>query len=265
MATVGSVAAISDLHGNLPALEAVLREIEQIGPELIVVGGDIATGPMPRETLDAVLALGNRARLIRGNADRELVALWDALARGEEPSDDGMGGLITWAARQVRGEQRDVLASLPQTLEVEIAGLGRTLVCHGSPRSDEEIITAISPEDRLEPMLDAQSATVVVRGHTHVQFDRVVSGRRFVNAGSVGMPYEDRPGAYWALLGPTVELRRTGYDFGVAAGLVRSTTMPGADEFARENILSPPSAADATAHFERLAGAREAAGDGARL
>lgn len=255
---VERVAAIYDLHGNLPALQAVLAEIERIGPELVVVGGDIATGPMPRETLDAVMALGDRARVIHGNADRELVAIGDALDRGDDLGERSREVDI-WAARQITLAERALLTQLPGTLTLDIAGLGRTLFCHGSPRSDEEIITDSSPEDRLKPMLAGLNATVVVCGLTHVQFDRVVGETCIVNAGSVGMPYEDQPGAYWALLGPTVELRRTEYDFDRAADFVRATGMPGADEHARENTLSPPSAGDATAYFEQLASARDAA------
>jgi diadenosine tetraphosphatase ApaH/serine/threonine PP2A family protein phosphatase len=135
-----------------------------------------------------------------------------------------------------------------------VDGLGSVLFCHGSPRSDEEIITAITPPKRLDPMLDGVREQVIVCGHTHVQFDRIVGDRRLVNAGSVGMPYEGKAGiACWALLGPDVELRRSHYDVESAAEAIRASGYPDAEEFVQEYILAPESAEEATAHFEGLA------------
>src|SRR5581483_6849341 len=92
--------------------------------------------------------------------------------------------------------------------------------------------TAISPPEHVEPMLAETAEATVVCGHTHVQFDREIAGRRVVNAGSVGMPYEDLPGARWCLLGPGVELRRTEYDLAAAAALIRTTGLPDPEEMA---------------------------------
>jgi diadenosine tetraphosphatase ApaH/serine/threonine PP2A family protein phosphatase len=103
------------------------------------------------------------------------------------------------------------LAALPLTETIEIDGLGSVLFCHATPRNDEEILTRISPDERWRAALDGVDAGMVVCGHTHIQFDRLAGGTRLVNAGSVGMPYEREPGAYWALLGPDVDLRRTEY------------------------------------------------------
>jgi diadenosine tetraphosphatase ApaH/serine/threonine PP2A family protein phosphatase len=93
----------------------------------------------------------------------------------------------------------------------------------------------------------------VVCGHTHVQFDRLTADKRLANAGSVGMPYEALPGAYWALLGPGLELRRTDYDREAAAEAIRATSFPDAREFAEENVLTIPSGQEATELFERMA------------
>jgi hypothetical protein len=98
---------------------------------------------------------------------------------------------------------------------------------------------------------------VVVCEHTHVQFDRAAAGKRLVNAGSVGMPYEERPGAYWALLGPELELRRTEYDLDAAAAAIRATGFPDVDGLVRDNVLTVPAPAEATEHFERLARAAD--------
>jgi predicted phosphodiesterase len=196
------VAALYDIHGNLPALEAVLAEVEALGVDAVVVGGDVAAGPMPRETLE-VLHARRDARFIRGNADRELAV------GAPEPAGEAARPAWSWLTDHLDDEQREWLAGLDLSLTVDVEGLGAVLFCHGSPRSDEEIITRLSPDERVAPMLTDVAEPVVVCGHTHVQFDRPIDGRRIVNAGSVGMPYQDRPGAYWALLSDVVDLRRT--------------------------------------------------------
>jgi putative phosphoesterase len=224
-----SVAALSDVHGNLPALEAVLEEIGALGVHLVVSGGDIVAGPFPAKTLDALRALGDGVRFVRGNADRD-------------PGE--------WAAAKLTPEQLEFLAGQPETISVDIDGLGRVLFCHGSPRSDEEMITPATPPERVAPMLAGIDARVVVCGHTHMQFDRTIAGKRVVNAGSVGMPYAARPGAYWALLGPGVEFRRSDYDLEAAAARIRATDFPGADDFARGNVLAVPTEQEAIRVFE---------------
>ena len=245
------VAALYDVHGNLPALEAVLAEVDALGVDLVVVGGDVAIGPMPREALERLLALGERVRFVRGNGDREIAA--DPHAAGA-----GLWGQRTrWSAAQLERGERAWLAALPDTQSLDVDGLGPVLFCHGSPRSDEEILTRISSEERVASAVAGVFEGVVVCGHTHVQFDRQVAGKRLVNAGSVGMPYEAEPGAYWALVGPDVDLRRTEYDLEGAAAAIRATGFPGAEELAAENVLTVPSAEEATEQFERLGQASE--------
>jgi predicted phosphodiesterase len=241
------VAALYDVHGNVPALEAVLAEVEALEVNAIVVGGDIAIGPMPREALEGLLRLGERALFLRGNGDREIAE--------DLP---GSGGSLwaertRWSAEQLERGQLAWLAALPDTQSVEVDGLGPVLFCHGSPRSDEEILTRISPEERVAAAVAGVAEHVVVCGHTHVQFDREVAGKRLVNAGSVGMPYEAQPGAYWALFGPDVELRRTDYDLEAGAAAIRATGFPEAEELAAENVLTIPTAEEATEQFERQA------------
>jgi predicted phosphodiesterase len=246
------VAALYDLHGNLPALAAVLADVAAEEPDAIVLGGDLASGPMPYETLARVRTLGPRARSLRGNGDRELVALYDGTA-ADGGETDVWGLRDRWAARQLTRAQRDFLAALPGTLALDVTGLGPTLFCHGSPRRDDEIITRATPEGRLRELLGGIAERVVVCGHTHVQFDRTVDGVRIVNPGSVGMPYEREPGAYWALLGPDVSLRRTSYDVAAAAAQFRGSAFPAADAFVGETFLAGPGPEEATAVLERLA------------
>jgi putative phosphoesterase len=168
------VAVLADLHGNLPALEAVLAELEQEPINLIVVGGDVASGPLPSETIELMRTLTN-ARFVRGNADRGVVAAYD-----DAPLPDWPGPAAQWCAGQLSRAQRDFLASFEDTVRLQVAGIGRVLFCHGSPRSDEEIMTVATPLARLRELLAGVDADVVVCGHTHMQFDRAVDGVRLV-------------------------------------------------------------------------------------
>lgn len=210
------------------------------------------------------MTLGSHVHVIRGNADRELVGDFDRAAEPEAATgEDDLWGLRgAWTAQQITSEQRDFLAGLPETKTFEIAGLGPVRFCHGSPRSDEEIITAATSDARLRRILAGVEEDLVVCGHTHIQFDRVVDATRVVNAGSVGMPYETEPGAYWALLGPEVSLNRTVYDFDAAAERIRNSGFPEAGEHADQLFTELTSREEATQFFERLAKEREEAAQG---
>ena len=198
------VAAIYDVHGNLPALEAVLADLESVSPDLTVVGGDLVAGPMPAEVLDRLAALGDGICFVRGNADREAVAAYDdgpcveAIDSAEDPAERN----AVYAASKIDRAHRNLVASFAERLIVEVEGLGQVLFCHGSPRSDEEIMTTATTEGRLREILAGVDQDLVVCGHTHAQFDRRVGTKRVINAGSVGMPYQGKPvGAFWLLLG----------------------------------------------------------------
>ncbi len=238
------VAALYDVHGNLPALEAALAEVERSGAETILCGGDLLLGPQPAECLGLLRERG--ATFIRGNCDRAVA--------GDAPRDDPWIDRIEWAASRLTGEQLEFARAWPELVRLDVEGLGRILFCHGSPRSDEEIVTAITPAKRLDPILDGVLERVVVGGHTHVQLDRVVGDRRLVNAGSIGLPYEGEPGiACWALLGPDVELRRSHYDVALAVEALDASGYPDDDGSVHGFLLEPSSAEDATAHFESVA------------
>ena len=183
-----------------------------------------------------------------GNADRMVIEAYD---RGGRPADpeDAIDRLDAWVARQLTRAQRDLLASFEPVVRA-----GGTLFCHGSPRSDEEIITAVSPDERLAPILEGVAEDTVVCGHTHHQFDRRVHGRRVLNAGSVGRPYEDEPAAYWLWLGPDPELRRTDYDLAAAIERIRASGLPEVDELVlRESLIEPIGSASAARQFEARA------------
>ncbi|TMD12442.1 MAG: metallophosphoesterase family protein [Chloroflexi bacterium] len=228
------IAALADIHGNLPALEAVLAEVERERPDLIVVCGDVASGPMPAETIDVLRSLPG-ARFVRGNADRGLVEEFDGKEASPMP-----GPFAGWCAKQIDGEQRDFLASFEDTVTVDgVEGIGRVMFCHATPRNDTDVMTKETPTERVRMLMSGVNTDLVVCGHTHMQFDRMVDRLRIINAGSVGMTYGE-PGAYWALLGPGVQMRRTEYDRDAAALRIRAKNSDDAEQFARENVLKAP-------------------------
>ncbi len=245
------VAALYDIHANLPALEAVLADVRQADVDQVVVGGDVVPGPMPRETLARLLDLDVPVQFIRGNGDREVLARmagtdtdWyrSAPEQWREP--------VRWTAQQLHSEHEQLLVGWPATCRVEIPGLGDVLFCHATPRNDVECFTRLTPEDRLAAVFHGLKVPLVVCGHTHMQFDRMIGAIRVVNAGSVGMPF-GRTGADWLLLGPGVELRHTPFDLADAARRIRGTSYPGAGEFAARNVLQPPTEREMLEAFSR--------------
>ena len=191
-----TVAALYDVHGNLPALEAVLAVAEDAA-DLVVFGGDLVWGPWPSECLQRAESLGGRARLLRGNCEGLVL--------------DGASAGHSWARDRLSVVDCARIATWPPTLVLDVDGLGPTLFCHATPRSDEEILVPESPGPAWADALAGVEQELVVCGHTHLQFDRELAGVRVVNPGSVGAP-TIRPVAWWALLGPEVDLRTTAYD-----------------------------------------------------
>jgi predicted phosphodiesterase len=231
------VAALYDIHGNLPALEAVLADIECEGVDGIVVGGDVLPGPIVTPTLDRLRHLTVPAGFIRGNGERETLAMRAGHDSGGVP--ERYRGMVRWVAEQMTDDDECWLSAWPVTTTMAIEGLGDVLFCHATPRNDVELVTRLTRADYVREMFGQSGASVVVCGHTHVQFDRVCGPVRVVNAG-VGMPFEQPAGAYWALLGPTVELRRTAYDADAAAAALRATACPQLEELAVRYVLDPP-------------------------
>jgi predicted phosphodiesterase len=232
------VAVLSDVHGNLPALEAVLGEVALEEVDAVVCGGDVVGGAFSAEVLDRLAALPD-IRFVRGNGDRTVLEGTDEFG-------------VDWENERNRlGEERlALIASWPLTAELELDGLGRTLFCHAVPSADEPIFTRITPDDDLVALLGNVEANVLVCGHTHVQFDRVLpTGLRVVNAGSVGMPYEGQQGAFWALLGRDVDLRRTHYDVEAAARAIREAG-GAVNEQQASYLVEPPDPDEVSAFFE---------------
>ena len=240
------IAVLSDIHGALPALEAVLAEPDVRSADRIVLTGDLAAGPMPVETLDALAALGDRALWVRGNADRELVEL------RRDPAAENPDPVAPWAARALRDDQVALLDGLPPYAELDLPGFGRTVFCHATPRDDAEVVLVDSRLDRWSEVFTGLNPGVglVVCGHTHMPYARLVDRRWVVNPGSVGMPYGGA-GAYWALLADgAVTLRMSAYDVPAAVErVVRESSYPDARAWAEEYLTSRNSDADAIHAF----------------
>jgi predicted phosphodiesterase len=222
------VAALYDIHGNLPALDAVLASLREDPPDAVVVGGDVCAGPMPVEVLGRLRALPWPVHWLRGNADRAVVMGFDGTIP-PELQDHPLYEGDAWAATFLSREQRDFIDSFPSLVALAIEGLGDVLFCHATARSDEERVTVFTPPERLARILDEADAELLVCGHTHRQFDRAVDGRRIINAGSIGRPYEHEPGAYWLRVGPDFRLIRTPYDVASADAAFHASGYPAAD------------------------------------
>lgn len=250
--TPQTVAVLSDVHGVLPALEAVLAEPDVRAADTVVLTGDLVAGPFPRGILRLLDSLGDRARILAGNAERELLAYRAAPPAGP-PATIGQ-----WAAALLTDAEAARLEVLPARLELPVAGIGRVLFCHATPRDDTEVVLVDSHTERWDEVLSGvgEEVSAVVCGHTHMPFVRLVGGRLLVDPGSVGMPY-GREGAHWALLGPgdSVAARRTRYDVDAAcARVAHGCAWPGAAEWADEYLRARNSAEDALAAFGPLDG-----------
>jgi putative phosphoesterase len=225
------VAVLSDVHGNATALSAVLADVDREQPDLIVFGGDLTWGAEPMATFELASARAAHALFVRGNADRAVVQ------RAEETERE------RWMKEHHSPEALLFVEQFEEQAVVEVEGLGRVRFCHGSPRSDEECVTPETPEERVEEFMTGVDERVLVTAHVHIQFDRQVGGVRSLNPGSVGLPYGAVPAAYWALLGPDVELRRTDYDVSAAAAAYRKSGFPDAEALV-EMLERPPSRAE---------------------
>lgn len=234
------IAALFDIHGNVPALEAVLDDVNQAQVDAIVIGGDTIAGPQPRETLALLQQISTPISYIHGNAESELLRILAGEAGG------GMSAhadeVAQWVAKQLTPEQAEFIGSWPLTQQFTLPELGGVLFCHATPYNDVDVFTQQTATEKLLPIFNGLDAAVVVCGHTHMQFDRIIANVRVVNAGSVGMPF-GKTGAFWLLLDKKITFKQTHYDFSEAATRIRQTEYPHAADFAVNNILQVPSEA----------------------
>jgi len=255
------VAVISDVHTNVAALTAVLAEIETAGVDLIVSCGDLTWGSQPEETISLMRSLGDRALFVRGNGERAVLELSGASQAAQAqaaqvqaaPARTPKSPRESWVPALHSADSLAFVAAIPFSVVVDITGLGPVRFCHGSPRSDTELVTPGTTAERFAQLCAGIGEHVLVTGHTHLQFDRQVAGLRSINPGSVGLPYHDgEPGtAYWALLGPDVELRQTRYGVTPATEVGHRLGDPAAAAIANL-LMSPPSPAKVIAETEQL-------------
>ena len=233
------IAALYDIHGNLPALEAVLADVAAEGVDEVVVGGDVLWGPLQLECVERLR--GEQPRWLAGNCERNVL----------NPTSDA----DRWCHEQLDAETRAFVATWDPTIERDMSGLGRVVFCHATPADDEAIVTTLTPDEAVRATFETTSADVVICGHTHVQFDRAVVGApRLVNPGSVGLPYEGRSGACWALVGDDVELRRTAYDVESSLERLERSGFPRFAGTFPDALRGVTTAEEATKHFESLRG-----------
>lgn len=217
------IAIISDIHGNLWALEAVLRELDRLSPAQVVVAGDLAVGgPRPAECVELVRRRGYPA--IRGNTDE-----WVTTAPAR--ITDGIG----WTAVRLEEADRRFLSGLPFLWRQESAA-GDLVVVHATPWSISDVVAPDAPETLVVRMFEEANAAAVVYGHIHVAHVRESGGRLLVNPGSVGLPFDGDRGAAYALLSDdggrwTATLRRVPYDLAPAIEAARKSDNPDAERW----------------------------------
>lgn len=237
-----SIAVIYDIHGNLPALEAVLADVKHEEVEGIVVGGDVIAGPLPGQTLSLLQNLNIPTHFISGNAESELLR---RLAGKEiEALSERAVQETYWGAETLSEKQKQFISEWPATIELEFKELGTVLFCHATPNSDIRVFTVRTPEEELLEIFDNLGAPIVICGHTHMPFDRDVGNIRVVNAGSVGMPFGNT-GADWLILDTEIVFKHTSYDLKQAAKRIRDSDYPYAEDFISKNIMQTPSKKEA--------------------
>ena len=242
------VLALYDIHGNPDALEAVLADDRAADPDVVVVGGDAVPGPFARATLERLEAVRVPVRMLRGNGEREVAAAVGAPA----PADGDLAAVTAAATAAELGDERARgLGELPLTLECD-----GVLYCHASPRRDDEMLTRISPSDRWQAVLADVTAPLVVAGHTHQADDRRVGAVRFVNAGSVGLPYEGDGAARWLWVEDGIpEKRTTRYDAAAAGARILAAGWPD-ERSVRAALIDPVDPFEITRIFEGIAHAQ---------
>jgi putative phosphoesterase len=241
-----NVLALYDIHGNLDALEAVLADPRAAHPDAVVVGGDTVPGPFARETLARLDELSAPLHWVRGNGEREVA---EAIGAPAAAPDDWAARTAAITATELGTDQAHALGEQPLTVQLD-----GVLFCHASPRRDDEMLTRLSQPQRWQQALAGTTAALVVAGHTHQQDDRVVSGVRFVNAGSVGLPYEGDGAARWLWIADgRPQLRKTTYDAAGAGTRILNAGWPD-ERSVNAALIDPLEPIVITRIFEELAG-----------
>jgi putative phosphoesterase len=229
------LAILSDIHGNIHALEKVMRDIDERSPDRIVCLGDlVGYGVFPNEVVGLIRE--RNIPTIMGNYDdgvgfdRE-----DCGCVYTDPEDDRLGKLsLLWSREHTREENKSFLRSFPDQIREEINGYN-VLFVHGSPRRINEYLYEDRPEATFHRIAEAAAADVILFGHTHLPYSKRVNGALFINTGSVGKPKDGNPDAGYIMLDlsgqqPVVDFHRVRYDIQSAVDAIRTSSMP--DHFA---------------------------------
>ena len=232
------IAALYDIHGNLPALEATLLQLERRGITELIIGGDVIPGPLPNECLDCIKEFSGDLHLIKGNCEDMVLAVLENRPLPKVPEEVRTN--IEWTAANLKDRHIEWIQSWPATFSKSIKNIGTLLFCHATPISNTHIFTKDTPSEQLSFHFENINADIVVCGHTHMQFDRTIGNLRVINAGSVGMPFGP-PGAYYLTVTPELQLNRLEYDVEKAGRLIKKSKYPSAQSFAEKNVLHPPS------------------------
>ena len=238
------IATLYDIHGNLPALEAVIAQVHQLGVDQIVVGGDVVPGPMPNDVLDLLFGLEIPTAFILGNGDREVLSIRNGGSAHAIP--ERFRESVLWVADTLADTHAARVAQWVPTVR-----FGDVLFCHATPRNDTDVFFEATDESKLKQMFEETGASLVVCGHTHMQFDRMVGKVRVVNSGSIGSPF-GQTGAFWLLIDGGPRLMRTEYDLREAAERIGAARYPNAQEFALRSVLDPPSKEQVLERFREV-------------
>lgn len=224
------IALISDVHANLPALEAVLEDARSIGADMIWNLGDtVGYGPFPNETVERLAAI--QALSVLGNGDDSIVRFSDGAETWRSQRRPEKIAAMRWTRSELDDRNLDRIAGLPTKLRVDVAER-RALLVHGTVESIKEPLYADTPNHRLEELSRRAPADFVFCGHSHEAFARELPAGWFVNPGSVGRQIDGDPRARYAALEITrdsvrVRLRKVPYDLeAVVEGFSRSSLPP---------------------------------------
>ncbi|MFT8363321.1 MAG: metallophosphoesterase family protein [Sporolactobacillus sp.] len=249
------IAALYDIHGNFPALKAVLDELNDLKPDRVVIGGDIVSGSMPVQTLECLLNLKRNVKVtfIQGNGDREVIEA----SKGLELNGLSEQGKKKqrWVAEQLTEKQIEFLSSFERTASIHVDNMGNILFCHATPFSDSDIFTPESDIKRIGQLFEAVEQPIIVCGHTHMQFKLELEKKVIFNAGSVGMPFAKRSGAYWFFIDSdqaTINFKQTFYDLNLASKLLRTSGDPYVEEFVNHNLLHVPTPREAMEMLNKI-------------
>ena len=229
------LAALYDIHGNVPALEAVLKECKMAGVDRLIIGGDVLVGPMSATCLDLLNAFEIPSSFIMGNCDEAVIELRKYGKTSKVPAR--VIDNVTFSARELTDAQIEEVSKWPLTIRMSLENIGEVLFCHATPENNTDIFTIRTPEKDLIERFNLDGVDLVVCGHTHMQFDRQVGSTRIVNAGSVGMPFGLR-GANWLLFDNGLQFKHTTYHYDLAAKVIQTSSYPDKDNFIQNHISS---------------------------